>query len=147
MASAQLIARKLPGPRCFISKVRSIGTTPLRQQTAAITTSKSNSQTTLSQVVKRWYGYNITVASTCFLAPLARYGTTCLSTLRWSDICAKLEQLGRHQQMTARISNHSNPTPEPGYIGVMEKKVETTTVIGYILGLYRANGKENGNYC
>ena len=35
-------------------------------------------------------------------------------------------------------------------LGIMEKKRETTMVycgyIGYILGLYRDNGKENGNY-
>ena len=29
-----------------------------------------------------------------------------------------------------------------GYIGMMEKKMETTS----ILGLYKDNGKENGNY-
>ena len=37
-----------------------------------------------------------------------------------------------------------------GYIGIMEKKMETIGIIGiimgYILGLYRDNGKENGNY-
>ena len=37
-----------------------------------------------------------------------------------------------------------------GYIGIMEKKMETTIVfrgyIGIILGLYRDNGKEHGNY-
>ena len=40
-----------------------------------------------------------------------------------------------------------------GYIGIMEKKMGTTgiivvfiRVIGYILGLYWDNGKENGNY-
>ena len=37
-----------------------------------------------------------------------------------------------------------------GYIGIMEKKMETTIVfrgyIGVILGLYWDNGKENGNY-
>ena len=39
-----------------------------------------------------------------------------------------------------------------GYIGIMEKKMETTImgyigiIMGYILGLYRDNGKENGNY-
>ena len=39
-----------------------------------------------------------------------------------------------------------------GYIGIMEKKMETTIMglyrdyIGYILGLYWDNGKENGNY-
>ena len=52
------------------------------------------------------------------------------------------------------------PSPFKGdigvYIGIMEKKMETTTMgyigsIGYILGLYRGglykdNGKENGNY-
>ena len=36
-------------------------------------------------------------------------------------------------------------------IGIMEKKMETTVmghagIIGYILGLYRDNGKEHGNY-
>ena len=30
-----------------------------------------------------------------------------------------------------------------GFIGIMEKKMETTT---NILGLYRKNGKENGNH-
>ena len=30
-----------------------------------------------------------------------------------------------------------------GYIGIMEKKMETTIVYR---GLYRDNGKENGNY-
>ena len=35
-----------------------------------------------------------------------------------------------------------------GYIGIMEKKMETTIMgyIGYILGLYWDNGKENGSY-
>ena len=40
-----------------------------------------------------------------------------------------------------------------GYIGIMEKKTETTTYIGFHrgsigfkLGLYWDNGKENGNY-
>ena len=28
----------------------------------------------------------------------------------------------------------------------MEKKMETTGIIGTILGLYKNNGKENGNY-
>ena len=28
----------------------------------------------------------------------------------------------------------------------MEKKMETTGIIGVILGLYRDNGKENGNH-
>ena len=28
----------------------------------------------------------------------------------------------------------------------MEKKIETTGIIGVILGLYKDNGKENGNY-
>ena len=38
------------------------------------------------------------------------------------------------------------------YIGIMEKKMEATTmgyigiILRYILGLYRDNGKENGNY-
>ena len=36
-------------------------------------------------------------------------------------------------------------------IGIMEKKMETTILkkvyIGAVLGLYRYNGKENGNYC
>ena len=32
-----------------------------------------------------------------------------------------------------------------GYIGIMVKKMETT-IIHYIWGLYRDNGKENGNY-
>ena len=37
------------------------------------------------------------------------------------------------------------------YIGILEKKIETTImgyigIIGYILGIYRDNGKENGNY-
>ena len=33
-------------------------------------------------------------------------------------------------------------------MGIMEKKMETTTMgyIGIIQGLYRDNGKENGNY-
>ena len=30
--------------------------------------------------------------------------------------------------------------------GIVEKKMETTGMIGLILGLYRDNGKENGNY-
>ena len=37
-----------------------------------------------------------------------------------------------------------------GYIGIMEKKMEAIGIIGiigYILGLYWGNGKENGNYC
>ena len=34
-----------------------------------------------------------------------------------------------------------------GYIGIMEKKMETIGIIGVILGLYYwENGKENGNY-
>ena len=34
-----------------------------------------------------------------------------------------------------------------GYIGRVERKTETAILImGYILGLYRNNGKENGNY-
>ena len=37
-----------------------------------------------------------------------------------------------------------------GYIGIMEKKIETIRIIGImircILGLYRDNGKENGNH-
>ena len=37
-----------------------------------------------------------------------------------------------------------------GYIGIMEKKMETIRIIGiiigYILGLYNDNGKENGSY-
>ena len=38
-----------------------------------------------------------------------------------------------------------------GYIGIMEKKMETTImgcmgIIGYVLVLYWENGKENGNY-
>ena len=38
-----------------------------------------------------------------------------------------------------------------GYIGIMEKKMEATItgyigIIGYTLGLYRDNGKENGSY-
>ena len=37
-----------------------------------------------------------------------------------------------------------------GFIGIMEKKMETTGIIGviwgYVLGLYRDNGRENGNY-
>ena len=35
-----------------------------------------------------------------------------------------------------------------GYVGIMEKKMESTIVgsIGYILGLYRDDGKENRNY-
>ena len=37
------------------------------------------------------------------------------------------------------------------YIGIMEKKMETTImgyigILGYRLGLYWDNGKENGNY-
>ena len=37
------------------------------------------------------------------------------------------------------------------YMGIMEKKMEITImgyigIIGHILGLYRDNGKENGNY-
>ena len=37
------------------------------------------------------------------------------------------------------------------YIGIMEKKMETTGIIGIIkdlrvYGLYKDNGKENGNY-
>ena len=32
-----------------------------------------------------------------------------------------------------------------GYIGMMEKKMETI-IYWFILGLYRDNGKENGNY-
>ena len=31
-------------------------------------------------------------------------------------------------------------------IGIMEKKMETTGITGAILGLYRNNGNENGNY-
>ena len=38
-----------------------------------------------------------------------------------------------------------------GYIGVMEKKMETTVAywcnVRVILGLHWGNGKENGNYC
>ena len=50
-----------------------------------------------------------------------------------------------------------------GYIGIMEKRMETTGILGsiegffigvaiggnirVILGLYWDNGKENGNYC
>ena len=35
-----------------------------------------------------------------------------------------------------------------GNDGIMEKNMETTKMgyIGYILGLYRDNGKENGDY-
>ena len=37
-----------------------------------------------------------------------------------------------------------------GYVGIMEKKMETTRFyedyIGDALGLYRNNGTENGNY-
>ena len=35
-----------------------------------------------------------------------------------------------------------------GNIGIMENKMETTIMgfIGYMMGLYRDNGKENGNY-
>ena len=38
-----------------------------------------------------------------------------------------------------------------GYMGIMEKKMEATIMvyirsIGYILGLYWDNGKENGSY-
>ena len=38
-----------------------------------------------------------------------------------------------------------------GYMGIMEKKMETTImgyigIIGYILVYYRDNGKGNGNY-
>ena len=33
-----------------------------------------------------------------------------------------------------------------GYLGIMEKNIETTIgIIGCILGLYRVNGKDNGN--
>ena len=32
-----------------------------------------------------------------------------------------------------------------GYIGIMEKNMETTIVYRDIQGLYRENGKENGN--
>ena len=32
------------------------------------------------------------------------------------------------------------------YIGIMEKKMETTGILGVILGLYGDNGKEHGNY-
>ena len=32
-----------------------------------------------------------------------------------------------------------------GYIGIM-KKANYNMIIGYILGLHRDNGKENGNY-
>ena len=39
---------------------------------------------------------------------------------------------------------------EGGYVGIMEKKMETTSIyrdcIGSIHGLYRDNGKENGNH-
>ena len=41
-----------------------------------------------------------------------------------------------------------------GYIGIVEKKMETIGIIwgfigiiGYILGLHWDNGKENGSYC
>ena len=35
-----------------------------------------------------------------------------------------------------------------GYIGIMDKKMEATGIIGIIgnMGFYRENGKENGNY-
>ena len=35
-----------------------------------------------------------------------------------------------------------------GFIGIMEKEIDSTLymIIGYILGLYRDNGKGNGNY-
>ena len=32
-------------------------------------------------------------------------------------------------------------------LGITEKKMETTGIIGIMLGLYWDNGKENGNYC
>ena len=45
------------------------------------------------------------------------------------------------------------PNPEVvslNYIGIMEKKIETIGIIGgqigVLLGFYRDNGKENGNY-
>ena len=31
-------------------------------------------------------------------------------------------------------------------MGIMEKKMETTIIYWVIFGLYRDNGKENGNY-
>ena len=48
-----------------------------------------------------------------------------------------------------RSSSYSAPgVGFRGYIGIMEKKMETTRIgfIGYIMGLYWDNGKENGNY-
>ena len=54
------------------------------------------------------------------------------------------EHLGSHLEEDASCF-HSSAR------GIMEKKMETTTmgyigIIGYILGLYGDNGKENGNY-
>ena len=42
-----------------------------------------------------------------------------------------------------QAARHPRPGYIGGYIGIMEKKMETTIVYR---GLYRDNGKENGNY-
>ena len=68
-------------------------------------------------------------------------------------LCARLAaavrgiRLGQRRRQDA---GRQTTTVCLGYIGIMEKKMETTTTghIGFrvIWGLYRDNGKEHGNY-